>query len=206
LRNRELLETVYTEEILELVKSVSGADKVILYSPPVLRQNKVDPGSNYQPRAADVHTDWSPANADSAGRERTPEGETFSRFVFINVWRAITPPPQDWPLALIDAQTVETEEGVFYPMIIVDKIPEKIPMDPLPPYFIEGANFEPKETHDWRYFSDMKLGEAIVFKLYDSDWKKGSRSWRCPHTAFFDPREGTNARESVEIRTIAFYK
>jgi hypothetical protein len=192
--------------MLELVKSVTGADNVIIYSPPILRQNKAVPGSNYQPRAADVHTDWSPANADWTGRLRCPDGQIYSRFVFINVWRAITPPPQDWPLALIDAQTVQSDEGVSYPMLMVDKIPERLPMDPLPEYTIEGANFEPRSTHDWRYFSDMTVDEAIVFKLYDSDWKKGSKSWRCPHTAFFDGRDGTHARESVEIRTICYYK
>jgi len=192
--------------MLELVKKVTGADKVILYSPPVLRQNKDSPGSNYQPKASDVHTDWSPGNADWTARERSPEGENYSRYMLVNVWRTFTPPPQDWPLALINASTVATDEGVVYPMLVVPKIPDQLPMRPLPEYTVEGANFVHKPSHDWRYFSDMTKDEAIVFKLYDSDWKKGSRAWRCPHTAFFDSREGTNPRESVEIRTIAYFK
>jgi hypothetical protein len=91
-------------------------------------------------------------------------------------------------------------------MLIVDKIPEKLPMDPLPPYIVEGANFVHKPGHEWRYYSDMTIDEVLVFKLYDSDCKKGSKSWRVPHTAFPDNREGTVPRESVEVRTICYFK
>lgn len=206
LRDREQLNGKYAQEMLDLVKQVSGADKVILYSPPVLRQNKDSPGSNYQPKASDVHTDWAPGNAEWTARQKLPEIDCYSRFMFVNAWRPISPPPQDWPLALIDARTVGADEGVVYPMLVVPSIPKELPMRPLPEHTVEGANFVHKPTHGWRYFSDMTKDEAIVFKLYDSDCKKGSKSWRCPHTAFYNGREGTNPRESVEIRTIAYFK
>ena len=91
-------------------------------------------------------------------------------------------------------------------MIIVDKIRDVLPLVPLPAYNIEGANFVYKPSHEWRYFSDMTKDEALVFKLYDSDCKKGFTSWRCPHTAFHDTREGTVPRESVEVRTVCYFK
>jgi hypothetical protein len=189
----------------ELVKSMSGADKVVIVSPPVLRQNKEEPGSKYQPRALDVHTDYSPGGAEWTAQARC-DGESYSRVLFLNVWRPLSAPPQDWPLAFIDARTVGPDEGVSYPMFIVDKIPEKLPMDPLPPYTVEGANFVYQPGHEWKYFSDLTVNEVLVFKLYDSDCKKGSKCWRVPHTAFPDAREGTIPRESVEVRTICYFK
>jgi hypothetical protein len=85
-------------------------------------------------------------------------------------------------------------------MFIVDKIPEKLPMDPLPPYHV--LVHEPE--HQWLYFSDMTVDEVLVSKLYDSDCKKGSKSWRVSHTAFLNDEEGAIPRESVELRTICY--
>jgi hypothetical protein len=72
LRNREQLNGECTQEMLALVKEITGADRVVLYSPPVLRQNKDHLGSNYQPKASDVHADWSPANAEWTAGEKLP--------------------------------------------------------------------------------------------------------------------------------------
>ncbi|EXJ64650.1 hypothetical protein A1O7_00988 [Cladophialophora yegresii CBS 114405] len=205
--SREQLDTIYPDEMAALVKSMTGADDVVVVSPPVLRKTLAEVGLGHQPRAADVHTDWSPANAEeTAVRHADKDGITYSRCIFVNVWRALSPPPQDWPLAVIDARTVGADEGVGYPMIIVDKIPETLPMVPQPSYFIEGANFNYNPEHQWCYFRDMKIDEVLAFKLYDSDRHRGSQSWRCPHTAFLNPVEGSSPRESVEVRTICYFR
>jgi hypothetical protein len=204
--DRNQLDNEYTGEMASFLKAMTGADEVIVLSAPVLRKNKEDPGSTYQPRAMDVHTDYSPANAEWAAGNRVDNVGSYSRFICINIWRPLTPPPQDWPLGLVDARTVGSDEGIAYPMIIVPSIPDKLPIVPLPPYQIEGANFVHKPEHEWRYFSDMTKDEVLVFKLYDSDRKNGSKSWRCPHTAFYDERKGTIPRESVEVRTICYFK
>ncbi len=200
------MDKIYSAEIASLVKSLTGADDVVIFSPPVLRKTDSKVGSTYQPRAADVHTDYSSTNAKDTAPKHANGDIEYSRFTFINVWRAITPPPQDWPLAVIDARSVSLDEGIPYPMIVVDKIPEKLPIVPQPPYTIEGSNFSFKPEHRWYYFRDMKIDEVLVFKLYDSDRHRGSKSWRCPHTAFFNPTEGTIPRESVEVRTICYFK
>ncbi|RFU27339.1 hypothetical protein B7463_g8989, partial [Scytalidium lignicola] len=164
-QSREQLDKVYSTEIADLVRSLTGADDVVIYSPPVLRQTETQIGSTHQPRAADVHTDYSPAYAEYAAREHRPMDMAYSRYAFVNVWRALSPPPQDWPLAVVDARSVSLDEGVPYPMIIVDKIPEKLPIIPQPPYTIEGANFCYNSEHKWYYFKDMKIDEVLVFKL-----------------------------------------
>ena len=202
------MDTVYTGEIASLVKSLTGADDVTVVSPPVLRKVQAEVGSTHQPRAADVHTDWSPANAEETARRHAENRKdaAYSRCIFVNVWRALSPPPQDWPLAVIDARTVGADEGSTYPMVIVDKIPETLPMVPQPSHFIEGANFHHNPDHRWCYFRDMTIDEVLVFKLYDSDRHRGIQSWRCPHTAFLNAVEGSVPRESVEVRTICYFK
>jgi hypothetical protein len=50
----------------------------------------------------------------------------------------------------------------------------------------------------------MTKDEIMAFTLYDSE--KGEKG-RCPHTAFFDStRKDANPRESVEIRSVVYYK
>ena len=90
-------------------------------------------------------------------------------------------------------------------MIRVDKLPDLDKLGPiddedgLPAAYL----FAYKQTHRWYYFSDMKQNELLLFKLYDSANPYG----RCPHAAFLDEgREGAIARESVEIRTIVYFK
>ena len=56
----------------------------------------------------------------------------------------------------------------------------------------------------WWYFSNMQRDDALLFKFHDSDH---SRTWRCPHTAFHDPSfPGANVRESIEVRSVAFWE
>ena len=49
----------------------------------------------------------------------------------------------------------------------------------------------------------MVSPSTLLFKLHDSDH---SVAWRAPHTAFEAPYAAqANPRESVELRTIAFF-
>jgi hypothetical protein len=129
----------------------------------------------------------------------------YSRFQCINLWRAISSPPQDWPLAVCDAQTVDPTEGIPNAMIRVDTIPDLNNLGPLEedPTRPEAFLFEYHPEYRWYYFSDMKDDELLVFKLFDSANEKG----RCPHAAFHDEAcFGAVSRESVEIRTILYFK
>ena len=51
----------------------------------------------------------------------------------------------------------------------------------------------------------MKQDEAVIFKVYDS--AKDGRARFTAHTSFDDPTTPTGAepRESIEIRTLAFF-
>ena len=63
--------------------------------------------------------------------------------------------------------------------------------------------YNPK--HKWYWLPRQAREEALVFKVYDSE-KDGRARWTA-HTAFDDPTTPPNARprESIEIRTLAFF-
>ncbi len=50
----------------------------------------------------------------------------------------------------------------------------------------------------------MDAGEALLIKLHDTDH---SVAWRAPHTSFRDTSAaGACPRESVELRTVAYFR
>jgi len=59
-------------------------------------------------------------------------------------------------------------------------------------------------AHRWWYFPGMDAGEALLIKLHDTDH---SVAWRAPHTSFHDTSAaGAHPRESVELRTVAYFR
>jgi hypothetical protein len=163
-----------------------------------------------QPAASEVHVDLHPdrAAARFAGIHAAQglPGRTFRRAIFSSLWRVFSPPPQDWPLALCDYRSTGDAEGLPNVMLMVDKLPRPEEV----PYAIEDARARPAETvfpfsltHRWWYFPGMHAGEALLFKMYDSDH---SVAWRAPYTAFRDPSVAcAHPRESIELRTVAFF-
>ena len=75
--DRDQLDNTYPAEI-SVLESITGVDKVVIISPPVLLKNKEDPGSTHQPHALDVHAHYSPANAECAAHNRADPVDNFS--------------------------------------------------------------------------------------------------------------------------------
>jgi len=61
-------------------------------------------------------------------------------------------------------------------------------------------------AHRWLYFPAMDVGEALVFKCYDSATHGGTVQFGA-HTAFVDPRsrDVARTRDSIELRAIALF-
>ncbi|MEE3133369.1 MAG: CmcJ/NvfI family oxidoreductase, partial [Pseudomonadota bacterium] len=59
-------------------------------------------------------------------------------------------------------------------------------------------------NHRFFYFPQMKPGEVIIFKQFDS---RSDKAMVCPHTAFYDPDVGDHsaARRSVEFRALCVF-
>jgi hypothetical protein len=192
---------LHSAEIQRLLLEVTGADSVVIPGPGVLRfgEGSKDAGkySNSLP-ARFIHVDVSDATAGQFARRSMPKniGAALQRFAHYNVWRALSPPPQDIPLALCDARSVALAD-----LMCADAI---FDVKDQPERSFEGWVVRHNTGHRWSYFSDMTRDEALIFKTNDSD---PAQPHCVPHTAFDDPTcpKGVPARASIEMRGIAYW-
>lgn len=197
--DRELVMSRHRPEIIELIGALSGADQVVVSSPGLLRfserSGRCGALDNSRP-ARFAHVDISDATALRFAQGAAPEGRTLVRFVHYNVWRVLSEPPQDVPLALCDARSVSARD-----LILADAVFDS---PGRPEWSFEGIVVAHSAGHRWHWFSDMRRDEAIVFKTHDSD---PSRAHCVPHVAFDNPAAdaATAPRTSIEMRAIALW-
>jgi hypothetical protein len=197
--DRAAVEALHRPEITALVQELSGADLVLVTSPGILRFSERAPQSgmldNSRP-ARFAHVDVSDATAAMFAQRAAPSGRTLARFVHYNVWRALSAPPQDVPLAVCDARSVAAAD-----LIAADAVfdsPGK------PEWSFEGLLLAHAAAHRWHWFPDMQRDEALIFKTHDSD---RSRAHCVPHVAFDDEAcpPGAAPRVSLEMRALALW-
>jgi hypothetical protein len=190
---------IHRAEIAELVQALSGADLVLVNAPGLLRfsekSGRAGSLNNSMP-ARFAHVDITDVTAEGFAAGATPPGRTLRRHAHFNVWRAISDPPQDVPLAVCDARSIDAGD-----LIVADAIfdePGK------PEWSFEGWVVAHNPAHRWHWFNAMHRGEALVFKTNDSD---PSRARCVPHVAFDDPNCPDDAppRVSIEMRATAFW-
>ena len=201
--DRAQLDGTYAGEACELVRQTLRADEIVPVGWVLRRAGQ--PLNGAQPPASDVHVDMHPGRADSRMTAASPRGEPYRRAVMTSLWRAFSPPPQDWPLALLDYRSVDDSEGEPNLLLFVDELPDpdNVPDIADPDSRPAGSIFAARPGHRWWFFPDLTADEALLFKLHDTDH---SVAWRAPHTAFEAPyAAAANPRESVEFRTIAFF-
>jgi hypothetical protein len=120
----------------------------------------------------------------------------YSRYAYYNVWRCFSPAPQDIPLAVCDARTIDPKDEVA-----VKSITETSRFGVI----THGVTlYKHNPNHRWYYYRDMAPDEVLVFKQHDSKLPQH----RTPHTAFIDPScpPGLPTRNSVEARGAVFFK
>ena len=121
------------------------------------------------------------------------EAETLlqRRFAVINVWKPIRGPVRDTPLAVCDARSIRPPDLVPTDLKYRDRTGE-----------VYSLKFNPE--HRWFYFSNMQAHEAMLLKCFDSDRHARalhrSQRVRRPNRPADAP-----ARESIEVRTLAFF-
>ncbi|KAJ9616610.1 hypothetical protein H2200_000329 [Cladophialophora chaetospira] len=219
------IERDYFPELVAHIKKRTGADIVFCHMPR-LRQSGKDPNNrDVQPVAGDVHVDVNEDTARNlAGKWLHDQGMgdlKYSRLLFLSNWRVLSDPPQDYPLGLLDPDTLSDEDGVYNYLIACPTIPSA-PYPPIPPpgpleeglvdarqiateerLIGAGYAFHHKPSYRWVYYADMTTDELLSFKLCDTDH---SSPWRVPHTAFLNDRPGTVPRRSLEVRTYCIFK
>lgn len=177
-------------EAAELVREVTGAARVLVFDHTLRRRA---PDAPRQPSTR-VHVDYTAKSGPQRVRDLLgDEAEDLlrKRVAFINVWRPVRRPVEDWPLALCDARSADAAALVATDVIYADREGE-----------IYGATHDAKQR--WFYYPDLQLDEAILIKCYDS---RTDVARFTPHTAFDNPLTLANAppRESIEFRAIAFF-
>ena len=194
------IKSSYFEESARLVRSITGASKVVTfdYNLRHAAASGRDSKGISQP-VRRVHNDFT---ADSGGRRAREEllaiGEDAERllkhrFAIINVWRPIRGPVQDSPLAVCDASTVDPQDLVVSDLVYRDRVGHTY-----------SVAYSPR--HRWFYFPKMRVDEALLIKSFDSETGGGTARF-APHTAFDDPSSppGAAPRESIEVRTLALF-
>ena len=196
----------YPRELEQLIVELTGAVRAkMLGGGGVVRYTERSPyyktGMNTQP-ARFPHVDFTPntspglsENVFGSKREKLEPGQ---RLVGYNVWRVVSQPPQDVPLAVVDARTVARAD-----LLPADGVYDQGD-DPSKWMELEAYVVHHNPAHRWIYYRDMRPDEVLIFRGYDN-----GATWRAgvPHSAFDDPScpPGAPPRVSIEARVYAIY-
>ena len=201
-------QSAYAGHVAQIARAMCGADLIVPMGGQVRSSGLTS--ATVQPPAAEAHVDFTTKTAHMVAeriyRMARPDGAGFNRFICFSLWRCLTPPPQDMPLALCEGGSVREDEGTANTKVDVDAIPTgdalfaEIPGEE---DMVAATIFHHSPDHRWWYFPDMTTDEVIFIKFYDSDH---SRAWRAPHTAFRDTsRPDARERRSMEYRAVAYW-
>ena len=190
------IKRVYYPEMEALIKAETGARRVVVFDHTLRTADDADrEAKKIREPVFRVHNDYTEWSGPQRVRDLLPnEAEELlkRRFALVQVWRPIRLPLESNPLAIADARTLDPKD-----MIVSERrYPGRVGQT-------YAITYNP--AHRWYWFPRMRRDEAIVFKVYDS-LKDGRARWTA-HTSFADPTSPPNAhpRESIEIRTIAFF-
>ena len=164
------VERVYYPEVAELVKRLTGAEKVVVFDHNVRNASRAQRKQDgAQEPVLACHNDYTLASGPQRARDLLPAAEAEDRltrrFAFINVWRPIRGPVQDTPLAVCDAQSIGQDHFVATDLKYPDRTGE-----------VYSVSYQP--GHRWYYFSDMQPDEAMLLKCYDSRTDGTARFYR----------------------------
>jgi hypothetical protein len=193
----DAVEKVYYPEIEALLRSVTGASRVVIFD----ATRRSDAGAGAKNRdglrgpASRVHVDYTAKSGPQRVKDLLGEAEAArlaasgARIIQINVWRPIRGPVQRSPLALADASSVAPEDLVATDQVFPDRVGE-----------IYHLAYDPAQR--WYYAPEMTPDEVLLIKGWDS--LEDGRARFTPHGAFDlpDTPEDAAPRESIEVRTL----
>ena len=196
-------QTIYYNEIGELLKKRLGASRVLIYHhtfrfrTSALPDDKLD--YTHRNPIFYPHVDAVPTGAhkfvdDKLGKEEA-ERVKKHRFQLMNIWRPVGPNPiTDTPLTICDFRSVDMAKEPY-------------------PFTIRGVNRDftsyaltqkADSAHLWYYMSRMRSDEMFVFKIYDTKTDVAACAF---HTAFHNG-DGPKSKEeqtSLELRCLVLY-
>jgi hypothetical protein len=199
--DREGFELIHcpTQQTERATMAATGAKRVVIFDH-TIRKRQWDgedrmPGVPRQP-VARIHGDYTEVSGPQRVRDiMGDEAEALlkHRFAIVNLWRPITGPLNDAPLALCHAATVAPQDWVTHDLIYRDRVGE-----------IFALTYNP--AHMWFYAPAMRTDEALLLKCFDSE--RDGRARFMPHTSFEDPSAPADKlpRESIELRMLVFFE
>jgi len=197
--DQEAVQTRYYADTVSLLEELTGASRAVVFDHTIRRRipGAADrtTGVPRQP-VPRVHNDYTVKSGPQRVRDffgKDASDLLRRRFSVVNVWRPIRGPIQDAPLAVADAQSVDSDDLVATDLIYPDRTGE-----------IYYVKFNP--SHRWFYAPAMRQDEVMLIKCFDS--ADDGRARFVPHAAFVDPTTPAGAlpRESIELRTLVFYE
>ena len=186
---------VYYPEMEALIKRETGAARVVVFDHTLrTADDEMREAKKIREVVRRVHNDYTEWSGPQRVRDLMggeAEGLLKKRFAIMPCWRPIRHPVETFPLGMCDARSMEFDDFVISERRYPNRIGQTY-----------AVKYNPK--HQWYWFPLMRRDEALVFKVFDSE-KNGAR-WTA-HTAFDIPSPPPNARprDSIEIRTLAFF-
>jgi hypothetical protein len=190
------LKRVYYPEVEGLVRQVSGAARVVVFDHTLRSGDESEREARLvREPVLSVHNDFTDWSGPQRVRDLLPdEAERLlaGRFAIIQVWRAINRPIQSNPLTIADARSLAASDLIAAERRYPNRVGETY-----------RVRYNP--AHRWFYFPEMRRDEALVFKVYDS--ARDGRARFTAHSSFVDPTTppGAPPRQSIEMRTLAFF-
>jgi len=205
----------YYPEVEELLLKHTGASRVVFFDHTVRKPRP--PGTPSGPSTREpvlrTHSDQTPASAHRRIQRHVQPPHPYKRFQIINVWRPLVNTVYDFPLAVLDFNTLDVLKDLEpTTMLYAPPIPNG-----------EIYNIKYSDKHVWWYWSEMTPDDVILLKCYDSACRALTKvkisgadvleselrdvAGMAPHTAFKD-EEGEKKgiqRQSIEVRALVFY-
>ena len=194
----EAVKNEFYAQVIEFVKQHTGAARVVVFDHTIRRRLPADLAAQttlQRPAVMLVHSDYTVKSGPLRVQDVLPDeaDELLKRRVaFFNVWKPLSRPVEELPLAMCDATTHDEADMLLMDLKYRERTGEIYVMRHSP-------------QHRWYYFSNMQPDQALLLKTYDSE--TDGRARFMGHTAFEDPTTPPNAqkRESIEVRTMAFF-
>jgi len=192
---------IYFRQMEAILKDHLKADQVKVFRYGIRKRDPTYPAATgkayeFEQPTTRVHID---ATLEEArGEVQRQEGSEApelikKRFQWINFWKPLRGPLNDWPIMLCDASTVDKDRDITAADLIYSD------------HAAENMQVRYRPEYKWYFLSSQTTSEVLVFKQTDSAPDAGPG---VPHCSFNSSlaREDESPRESIEVRALVYYK
>ena len=148
---------VYFRELEALLKQRLGASEARVFRHGIRKRHPKFPVSTGQEYGYDqptsvAHIDTTREELLNQVQQRLPEEERRAKVEWINAWKPLRGPLNDWPLVLCDASSVDPPSDLEAADLLY---PDRV---------TENYQVYHREAHKWYYLSDHRPDEIMVFR------------------------------------------